>query len=170
MLSSGIPTKARCGKVGILKEVTGLGVVLPRGQLSRVTVALNLDRCCHLRRVMTLYRGSKMRAGFVPSCGGVVPAGPCARSVLKLPIVGVHCMPLGGAFGTLIGQTVSVTKSVIKVVMASPLVLLVYIVVGLASPKPLVCGRREIKLRGRAFQVCGFHSVRMRPRSRRGGT
>lgn len=142
----------RCDSRGLTRRVVSVGT-------RAIVITSRLHHCSSGCSVFSIHvRSFNLRVTVLTSTTSASGRRVRIQSVRNAAVVARHltrCAPTHHLAGHLFSLIVSSLTVVYSLVVAVPIT----VTVGIASNKPIFCGRAHVNLHNGPFRVCGFHSV-----------
>ena len=152
--------------VKVIGRIANLNYILPANRLDEIAITLGLSEYYRLEEIVALCEKSGVHTKFIPDYNKIIPTKPYTEDILGLPVINIRYVPLTNTFNMLIKRCMDVVGSLIAIVIASPVMLLMCILIKLTSPGPLIYKQERVGLHNKTFRMYKFRSMEVQPAER----
>ncbi|MBQ7372571.1 MAG: exopolysaccharide biosynthesis polyprenyl glycosylphosphotransferase, partial [Blautia sp.] len=113
--------------------------------------------------IVALCEKSGVHTKFIPDYNKIIPTKPYTEDILGLPVINIRYVPLTNTFYALVKRCMDIVGSFAAIVLASPVMLLMSILVKLTSPGPLIFRQERVGMHNKTFWMYKFRSMEIQP-------
>lgn len=165
ILDDNVPAGTVYKGIKVIGRIANLNVILPANRLDEIAITLGLSEYYRLEEIVALCEKSGVHTKFVPDYNKIIPTKPYTEDILGLPVINIRYVPLNNTFNALVKRTMDIVGSIIGIIVASPLMLLMCILIKLTSPGPLIYKQERVGLHNKTFWMYKFRSMEVQPES-----
>ncbi len=104
-----------------------------------------------------------MHTKFIPDYNKIIPTKPYTEDILGLPVINIRYVPLSNTFNSMIKRVMDIIGSIIGIIVASPVMLVMCILIKITSPGPLIYRQERVGLHNQTFWMYKFRSMEIQP-------
>ena len=108
---------------------------------------------------------SGVHTKFIPDYNKIIPTKPYTEDILGLPVINIRYVPLSNTFNSMVKRVMDIVGSICGIIVASPLMLVMCILIKITSPGPLIYRQERVGLHNRTFWMYKFRSMEVQPES-----
>ena len=149
--------------IKILGGTDKLAEILPQNQLDEIVITLGLAEYHKLGRIVNMCEKSGVHTKFVPDYNNIIPTKPYTEDILGLPVINIRYVPLSNTFNSMIKRVMDIIGSIIGIIVASPVMLVMCILIKITSPGPLIYRQERVGLHNQTFWMYKFRSMEIQP-------
>ncbi|MDY4693978.1 MAG: undecaprenyl-phosphate glucose phosphotransferase [Blautia sp.] len=165
ILDDNVPAGTVYKGIKVIGRIANLNVILPANRLDEIAITLGLSEYYRLEEIVALCEKSGVHTKFIPDYNKIIPTKPYTEDILGLPVINIRYVPLNNTFNALVKRTMDIVGSIIGIIVASPLMLLMCILIKLTSPGPLIYKQERVGLHNKTFWMYKFRSMEVQPES-----
>lgn len=147
--------------IKVLGRIANLMVILPTNRLDEIAITLGLSEYYRLEEIVALCEKSGVHTKFIPDYNNIIPTKPYTEDILGLPVINIRYVPLSNTFYAAIKRLMDIFGSIFGILVASPLMLLMCILIKLTSPGPLIYKQERVGLHNKTFWMYKFRSMKV---------
>ena len=151
--------------IKVIGRIANLMVILPENRLDEIAITLGLSEYYRLEEIVALCEKSGVHTKFIPDYNNIIPTKPYTEDILGLPVINIRHVPLSNTFNAMVKRLMDIVGSVFGIIVASPLMLLVCLLIKLTSPGPLIYKQERVGLHNKTFWMYKFRSMEVQPES-----
>lgn len=144
--------------IGPLSDLTEL---LAANDLDEVAITLSLEDYDYLERAVNECEKQGIHTQFVPDYGKLISSNAYTEDLYGLPVVNIRYVPLSNGGNAAIKRLVDIVLSFVGIIIASPLMLIIAILVKCTSKGPVIFKQERIGLHNKPFNMYKFRSMRV---------
>ena len=149
--------------VKVIGRIANLNYILPANRLDEIAITLGLSEYYRLEEIVALCEKSGVHTKFIPDYNKIIPTKPYTEDILGLPVINIRYVPLTNTFYALVKRCMDIVGSFAAIVLASPVMLLMSILVKLTSPGPLIFRQERVGMHNKTFWMYKFRSMEIQP-------
>lgn len=165
ILDDNIPAGTIYNGVKVLGRIANLMVILPANCLDEIAITLGLSEYYRLEEIVAMCEKSGVHTKFIPDYLNIIPTKPYTEDILGLPVINIRYVPLSNTFFSAMKRLMDIVGSFIGIVLASPVMLVMCILIKLTSPGPLIFKQERVGLHNRTFWMYKFRSMEVQKES-----
>lgn len=159
ILDDNVPAGTEYKGVKVLGRIANLLVILPTNRLDEIAITLGLSEYYRLEEIVALCEKSGVHTKFIPDYNNIIPTKPYTEDILGLPVINIRHVPLNNSFYAAVKRLMDIFGSIAGMVLASPVMLLMCVLIKLTSPGPLIYKQERVGLHNKTFQMYKFRSM-----------
>lgn len=159
ILDDNVPAGTMYKNVKVIGRIANLMVILPANRLDEIAITLGLNEYYRLEEIVALCEKSGVHTKFIPDYNKIIPTKPYTEDILGLPVINIRYVPLTNTFNMMVKRVMDICGSIAGIVIASPVMLLMCILIKLTSPGPLIYRQERVGLHNRTFCMYKFRSM-----------
>ena len=163
ILDDNVPAGTVYKGVKVIGRIANLPVILPANRLDEIAITLGLSEYYRLEEIVTLCEKSGVHTKFIPDYNKIIPTKPYTEDILGLPVINIRYVPLNNTFNALVKRVMDIAGSVVAILLASPVMLVLCVLIKLTSPGPLVYKQERVGLHNKTFWMYKFRSMEIQP-------
>lgn len=145
--------------VKVIGRIDNLFVILPENKLDEIAITLGLEHYDRLEEIVNLCEKSGVHTKFIPDYNNIIPTRPYTEDLLGLPVVNIRYVPLSNTFNAIVKRMVDIVGSLCGIIIASPLMLLIAILIKMTSRGPVIYKQERVGLHNKNFMMYKFRSM-----------
>lgn len=145
--------------VKVIGSVGNLSYILPENKLDEIAITLGLEEYYKLEKIVAECEKSGVHTKFIPDYGNIIPTRPYTEDLLGLPVINIRYVPLSNTFNALIKRLTDIMRSIICIIIFSPIMLISAILVKTTSKGPLIFKQERVGLHNKPFQMYKFRTM-----------
>ncbi|MDY5021570.1 MAG: undecaprenyl-phosphate glucose phosphotransferase [Blautia sp.] len=149
--------------IKVLGRIANLTVILPENRLDEIAITLGLSEYYRLEQIVAMCEKSGVHTKFIPDYNRIIPTKPYTEDILGLPVINIRYVPLTNTFNALVKRMMDIVGSIFGIIVASPVMLLMCILIKLTSPGPLIYRQERVGLHNKTFWMYKFRSMEVQP-------
>ncbi len=161
ILDDNVPAGTEYRGVKVLGRIANLMVILPNSNLDEIAITLGLNEYYRLEEIVSLCEKSGVHTKFIPDYNNIIPTKPYTEDILGLPVINIRYVPLSNTFNAMVKRAMDIVGALIALVVASPVMLVVSILIKLTSRGPLIYKQERVGLHNKTFRMYKFRSMEM---------
>lgn len=165
ILDDNVPAGTLYKGVKVIGRIANLMVILPVSNLDEIAITLGLSEYYRLEEIVALCEKSGVHTKFIPDYNKIIPTKPYTEDILGLPVINIRYVPLNNTFNALVKRCMDIVGSIAGIIVASPVMLLMCILIKLTSPGPLIYRQERVGLHNKNFWMYKFRSMELQPES-----
>ena len=138
-------------------------MILPESRLDEIAITLGLSEYYRLEEIVALCEKSGVHTKFIPDYNKIIPTKPYTEDILGLPVINIRYVPLSNTFNSMIKRVMDIIGSIIGIIVASPVMLVMCILIKITSPGPLIYRQERVGLHNQTFWMYKFRSMEIQP-------
>ena len=147
--------------IRVLGRIDNLMIILPENHLDEIAITLGLSEYYRLESIVSLCEKSGVHTKFIPDYNNIIPTKPYTEDILGLPVINIRYVPLSNTFNAMVKRAMDIVGALIALVVASPVMLVVSILIKLTSRGPLIYKQERVGLHNKTFRMYKFRSMEM---------
>ena len=155
ILDDNVPAGTEYRGVKVLGRIANLMVILPNSNLDEIAITLGLNEYYRLEEIVGLH------TKFIPDYNNIIPTKPYTEDIQGLPVINIRYVPLSNTFNAMVKRAMDVVGALIALVLASPVMLVVSVLIKLTSRGPLIYKQERVGLHNKTFRMYKFRSMEM---------
>lgn len=163
ILDDNVPAGTMYKGVKVIGRIANLMVILPANRLDEIAITLGLSEYDRLEEIVSLCEKSGVHTKFIPDYNKIIPTKPYTEDILGLPVINIRYVPLNNTFNALVKRLMDICGSIAGIIVASPLMLLMCILIKVTSPGPLIYKQERVGLHNKPFRMYKFRSMEIQP-------
>ena len=163
ILDDNVPAGTAYRGIKVLGRIANLNVILPENRLDEIAITLGLSEYYRLEEIVALCEKSGVHTKFIPDYNRIIPTKPYTEDILGLPVINIRYVPLTNTFNALVKRMMDIVGSIFGIIVASPVMLLMCILIKLTSPGPLIYRQERVGLHNKTFWMYKFRSMEVQP-------
>ena len=163
ILDDNVPAGTTYRGVKVLGRIANLMVVLPNSNLDEIAITLSLSEYYRLEQIVSMCEKSGVHTKFIPDYNNIIPTKPYTEDILGLPVINIRYVPLSNTFNALVKRVMDIVGSIIAIIIASPVMLVMCILIKVTSPGPLIYKQERVGLHNKTFWMYKFRSMEVQP-------
>ena len=161
ILDDNVPAGTEYRGVKVLGRIANLMVILPNSNLDEIAITLGLNEYYRLEEIVGLCEKSGVHTKFIPDYNNIIPTKPYTEDIQGLPVINIRYVPLSNTFNAMVKRAMDVVGALIALVLASPVMLVVSVLIKLTSRGPLIYKQERVGLHNKTFRMYKFRSMEM---------
>lgn len=149
--------------IKVIGRIANLNYILPANRLDEIAITLGLSEYYRLEEIVSLCEKSGVHTKFIPDYNKIIPTKPYTEDILGLPVINIRYVPLTNTFNALIKRWMDIGGSLAGIVLASPVMLLMCILIKATSPGPLIFKQERVGIHNKTFWMYKFRSMEIQP-------
>ena len=149
--------------IKVIGRIANLNVILPESRLDEIAITLGLSEYYRLEEIVALCEKSGVHTKFIPDYNKIIPTKPYTEDILGLPVINIRYVPLSNTFNAMVKRVMDIIGSVIGIIVASPVMLVLCILIKITSPGPLIYRQERVGLHNQTFWMYKFRSMEIQP-------
>ena len=149
--------------IKVIGRIANLSVILPANRLDEIAITLGLSEYYRLEEIVSMCEKSGVHTKFIPDYNKIIPTRPYTEDILGLPVINIRYVPLNNMFHAFVKRMMDIFGSIAAIIVASPVMLVVSILVKLTSPGPLIYRQERVGLHNKTFWMYKFRSMEVQP-------
>lgn len=163
ILDDNIPSGTMYKGIKVIGRIANLMVILPANRLDEIAITLGLNEYYRLEEIVALCEKSGVHTKFIPDYNKIIPTKPYTEDILGLPVINIRYVPLSNTFNAMVKRMMDIAGSIAGILVASPLMLLMCIIIKITSPGPLIYRQERVGLHNKTFRMYKFRSMEVQP-------
>lgn len=163
ILDDNIPAGTMYKGIKVIGRIANLNVILPESRLDEIAITLGLSEYYRLEEIVALCEKSGVHTKFIPDYNKIIPTKPYTEDILGLPVINIRYVPLSNTFNSMIKRVMDIIGSIIGIIVASPVMLVMCILIKITSPGPLIYRQERVGLHNQTFWMYKFRSMEIQP-------
>lgn len=159
ILDDNVPSGTLYRGVKVIGRIANLNYILPANRLDEIAITLGLSEYYRLEEIVTLCEKSGVHTKFIPDYNKIIPTKPYTEDILGLPVINIRYVPLTNTFNSLIKRCMDIAGSFVGIVLASPLMMLMCVLIKATSPGPLIFKQERVGIHNKTFWMYKFRSM-----------
>ena len=159
ILDDTVPAGTMYRGIMVLGRIANLGVVLPSSHLDEIAITLSLSEYYRLEQIVSMCEKSGVHTKFIPDYSNIIPTKPYTEDIQGLPVVNIRYVPLSNNFNFMVKRVMDIIGSLFGIVIASPVMLVLCILIKTTSPGPLIYKQERVGLHNKTFWMYKFRSM-----------
>ena len=151
ILDDNIPAGTMYRGIKVIGRIANLNVILPESRLDEIAITLGLSEYYRLEEIVALCEKSGVHTKFIPDYNKIIPTKPYTEDILGLPVINIRYVPLSNTFNSMIKRVMDIIGSIIGIIVASPVMLVMCILIKITSPGPLIYRQERVGLHNQTF-------------------
>ena len=147
----------------VLGTTEELEQILENNRLDEIAITLGLSEYYRLEEIVALCEKSGVHTKFIPDYNKIIPTKPYTEDILGLPVINIRYVPLSNTFNSMIKRVMDIIGSIIGIIVASPVMLVMCILIKITSPGPLIYRQERVGLHNQTFWMYKFRSMEIQP-------
>ena len=165
ILDDNVPSGTTYRNVKVLGRIANLMVILPISSLDEIAITLGLSEYYRLEEIVALCEKSGVHTKFIPDYNNIIPTKPYTEDIQGLPVINIRYVPLSNTFHAMVKRAMDIVGSLCGIVVASPLMLVMCLLVKVTSPGPLIYKQERVGLHNKTFWMYKFRSMEVQQES-----
>ena len=161
ILDDNVPAGTEYRGVKVPGRIANLMVILPNSNLDEIAITLGLNEYYRLEEIVGLCEKSGVHTKFIPDYNNIIPTKPYTEDIQGLPVINIRYVPLSNTFNAMVKRAMDVVGALIALVLASPVMLVVSVLIKLTSRGPLIYKQERVGLHNKTFRMYKFRSMEM---------
>ena len=161
ILDDNVPAGTEYRGVKVLGRIANLMVILPNSNLDEIAITLGLNEYYRLEEIVGLCEKSGVHTKFIPDYNNIIPTKPYTEDIQGLPVINIRYVPLSNTFNAMVKRAMDVVGALVALVLASPVMLVVSVLIKLTSRGPLIYKQERVGLHNKTFRMYKFRSMEM---------
>ena len=153
--------------IKVIGRIANLMVILPANRLDEIAITLGLSEYYRLEQIVAMCEKSGVHTKFIPDYSTIIPTKPYTEDILGLPVINIRYVPLSNTFNAMVKRIMDVLGSIAAIIVASPVMLLMCILIKATSKGPLIYKQERVGLHNKTFWMYKFRSMEVQPESGR---
>lgn len=145
--------------IKVIGRIDNLDVILPENRLDEIAITLGIEEYDHLGKIVAACEKSGVHTKFIPDYNGIIPTKPYTEDLLGLPVINIRYVPLNNTFNAFIKRIMDVVVSLIAILIASPVMIIVAILIKATSKGPLIYKQERVGRHNKNFNMYKFRSM-----------
>ena len=163
ILDDNVPSGTVYKGIKVIGRIANLMVILPANRLDEIAITLGLNEYYRLEEIVALCEKSGVHTKFIPDYNKIIPTKPYTEDILGLPVINIRYVPLSNTFNAMVKRVMDIIGSVFGIIVASPLMLVMCVLIKITSPGPLIYKQERVGLHNRTFRMYKFRSMEVQP-------
>ena len=151
--------------IKVIGRIANLMVILPANRLDEIAITLGLPEYYRLEQIVAMCEKSGVHTKFIPDYSTIIPTKPYTEDILGLPVINIRYVPLSNTFNAMVKRIMDVLGSIAAIIVASPVMLLMCILIKATSRGPLIYKQERVGLHNKTFWMYKFRSMEVQPES-----
>ena len=165
ILDDNVPSGTTYRNVKVLGRIANLMVILPISSLDEIAITLGLSEYYRLEEIVALCEKSGVHTKFIPDYNNIIPTKPYTEDIQGLPVINIRYVPLSNTFHAMVKRAMDIVGSLFGIIAASPLMLVICLLVKVTSPGPLIYKQERVGLHNKTFWMYKFRSMEVQQES-----
>ena len=161
ILDNHVPAGTLYKGIKVLGRIGNLEVILPENKLDEISITLSLADYELLAEVVDTCEKSGVHTKFIPDYNSLVPTQPYTEVIEGLPVINIRYVPLTNTGNIIIKRIVDIVFSLFGILVASPIMLVVAILIKCTSRGPIIFKQERVGLHNKTFQMYKFRSMKV---------
>lgn len=145
--------------IKVIGRIDNLDVILPENRLDEIAITLGIEEYDHLGKIVAACEKSGVHTKFIPDYNGIIPTKPYTEDLLGLPVINIRYVPLNNTFNAFVKRIMDIVVSLIAVFIASPVMIIVAILIKATSKGPLIYKQERVGRHNKNFNMYKFRSM-----------
>ncbi len=163
ILDDEVPAGKEYKGIKVVGSIANLLVVLPLSSLDEIVITLGLDQYYRLEEIVSSCEKSGVHTKFVPDYNNIIPTKPYTEDIQGLPVINIRYVPLNNTFNAMVKRCGDVIGALAGIILASPVMLVMCILIKATSSGPLIYKQERVGLHNRKFMMYKFRSMQNQP-------
>ena len=163
ILDDNVPSGKVYKDIKVIGRIANLSVILPANRLDEIAITLGLGEYYRLEEIVSMCEKSGVHTKFIPDYNKIIPTKPYTEDILGLPVINIRYVPLTNTFNAMVKRTMDILGSALGILIASPVMLVMCILIKLTSPGPLIYRQERVGLHNKTFWMYKFRSMEIQP-------
>lgn len=165
ILDDNVPAGTTYKGVKVLGKIANLMIILPISSLDEIAITLGLSEYARLEEIVATCEKSGVHTKFIPDYNNIIPTKPYTEDIQGLPVINIRYVPLSNTFNSMIKRAMDLVGSVFGIIVASPLMLVMCVLIKCTSKGPLIYKQERVGLHNKTFWMYKFRSMEVQPPS-----
>lgn len=165
ILDDNVPAGTVYKGIKVIGRIANLTVILPANRLDEIAITLGLSEYYRLEEIVAMCEKSGVHTKFIPDYNKIIPTKPYTEDILGLPVINIRYVPLSNTFNAMVKRVMDILGSIAAIIVASPVMLLMCILIKATSPGPLIYKQERVGLHNKTFWMYKFRSMEIQPES-----
>lgn len=130
-------------------------------EVEEIIITLEIKEYDKLKEIIEVCEKMGVRAQIIPSYTKYFPAKPYVEEIGGIPLINLRYIPLDNIVNRFVKRAVDVIGSLIALLLASPIILIVALLIKLTSKGDIIFKQERIGLNKKPFIMYKFRSMKM---------
>ncbi len=159
ILDDTVPEGTLYKGVKVLGKIDSVYELLAENKLDEIAITLSLKDYDRLEEMVAVCEKSGVHTKFIPDYNSLVPSQPYTEDLMGLPVINIRYVPLTNAINAIAKRIVDILGSFIGIVIASPLLLILAILIKCTSKGPIIFKQERVGLHNKKFNMYKFRTM-----------
>ncbi len=159
ILDDNVPAGTTYKDIKVLGKIANLMIILPISSLDEIAITLGLSEYYRLEEIVGICEKSGVHTKFIPDYNNIIPTKPYTEDIQGLPVINIRYVPLSNTFNSMVKRAVDIVGSIAGIILASPLMLVMCIIIKCTSKGPLIYKQERVGLHNKTFWMYKFRSM-----------
>ena len=146
--------------IKVVGRIDNLEIILPENKLDEIAITLPLSQYGRLADIVAQCEKSGVHTKFIPDYTSIIPSRPYTEDLMGLPVINIRNVPLTRWSNRMFKRTVDIVGAAAGLLVASPLMILIAVLVKATSEGPVIFAQERIGLHNKPFRMYKFRSMR----------
>ena len=152
--------------VKVLGEIDNLELILPQNRLDEIVITLSINEYGNLAHIVKMCEKSGVHTKFIPDYHNIIPTRPYTEDLDGLPVINIRHVPLSNLLNKTVKRIFDIIGALMALILASPVMLLVAILVKCSSKGPIFYSQVRVGLHNHEFKMYKFRSMAVQSESK----
>ena len=144
------------GKIDLLEDY-----LEDNRDVEEIIITLEMKEYDKLQKIIQVCEKMGVRAQIIPSYTKYFPAKPYVEEIGGIPLINLRYIPLDNIVNRFVKRTVDIVGSIVALVLASPIMLIVALLIKLTSKGDVIFKQERIGLNKKPFIMYKFRSMKV---------
>ncbi len=159
ILDDNVPRGTLYKGVKVVGTIGNLPYILPQNKLDEIAITLSLNDYDKLEHIVDMCEKSGVHTKFIPDYNSLFPSRPYTEDLMGLPVINIRYVPLTNNLNWYAKRMLDVITAIVGIVVASPIMLISAIAVGVSSRGPIIFKQERIGLHNVPFKMYKFRTM-----------
>ena len=159
ILDDHVPAGTLYKGVKVLGRIDNIYEILPENKLDEIAITLSLKDYDRLEEMVATCEKSGVHTKFIPDYNSLVPSQPYTEDLMGLPVINIRYVPLSNTLNAIAKRMVDIVGSLFGILIASPLFLVIAILIKSTSKGPVIFKQERIGLHNKKFNMYKFRTM-----------
>lgn len=138
-----------------------LSEILNKSKPDEVVCALDIPDSKYLESIVSDCEKTGTKISIIPFCYKYIPSQPYIDQIGDIPLINIRRIPLDNLGNAFIKRGIDILGSLILIILASPIMLVTFIIIKLTSKGPAIFMQKRVGLNKKLFTMYKFRSMKI---------
>ncbi len=159
ILDDDVPIGTKYYESEVIGKLSELEKYIKENDFDEVIVTIALSKYGEFEDLVNICEKNGVHTKFIPDYNSIVPTRPYTEDLDGLSVINIRRVPLALPFNRLIKRSFDILASLLGIIVASPIMLVIALLVKITSPGPVLFKQERVGYQGKNFNMLKFRSM-----------